>query len=151
MVFMSKIFVVSKKQLRLSAVLLLVLVAAAAYLSWDSTKDAMGAAGETKVIQLVTGEFETRTADGKKLEVYRWDPGTVIVNQGDQVELRISGVSGDSHPFAIEGLGVKGRVEKGKTTVVRFAAERKGTYPIVCQTHDTMNRGGPMVGYIVVQ
>ncbi|WP_274652573.1 cupredoxin domain-containing protein [Paenibacillus humicola] len=149
---MSKIFVISKKQIRLFAVLLLVLICAAAYLKWNKSFAAvMGVPGQTKVIQLVTGEFETRTSDGKNLEAYRWDPGTVIVNQGDEVELRISGISGDTHPFVIEGLGVKGQVTKGQVTVVRFTAERKGTYPIVCQTHDTMDHGGPMVGYIVVQ
>ncbi|MBW7476781.1 cupredoxin domain-containing protein [Paenibacillus oenotherae] len=148
---MSKIFVVTKKQIRLFAVVILVVLIAAACLKWNQSKAAMGSSQEQRVIQLVTGEFRTTTSDGKKLEVYRWDPGTVIANVGDSVELRIAGVNGQSHPFVIEGLNIKGEVVKGKTTVVRFTAERKGTFPIVCLTHDKMENSGPMVGYIVIQ
>ncbi|GGD75721.1 cupredoxin domain-containing protein [Paenibacillus nasutitermitis] len=148
---MSKMYVVSKKQIRLFAVLLLVLFIAAVCLKWNQSRAALAAPPDTKVIQLVTGEFESTTDDGKKIEVYRWDPGTVVVNKGDHVELRITGINGSSHPFVIEGLGIKGEVSKGKTTVVRFVAEAKGTYPIVCLTHTTMAQGGPMVGYIIVQ
>ncbi|QYR20565.1 cupredoxin domain-containing protein [Paenibacillus sp. sptzw28] len=148
---MAKIFVVSKKQIRLFAILILVLFIAAACLKWNQTRTAMAIPPQERVFHLVTGEFQSKTADGKEIEVYRWDPGTLIVNAGEQVELRITGINGASHPFVIEGLGVKGEVTKGKTTSVRFSAETKGTYPIVCLTHTTMDQGGPMVGYIVVQ
>lgn len=148
---MSKIFVVTKKQIRLFAAIVLIVLIAAACLKWNQSREAMGASQETRVFHLVTGEFKTTTKEGKKLEVYRWDPGTIVVNEGDAVELRIAGVNGQSHPFIIEGLNIKGEVVKGKTTVVRFAAERRGTYPIVCLTHDKMENSGPMVGYIVVQ
>ncbi|MBW7457363.1 cupredoxin domain-containing protein [Paenibacillus sepulcri] len=148
---MSKIYVVSKKQIRLFAVLLLVLFIAAACLKWNQSRAALAAQPEPRVFELVTGEFESTTGEGKKIEVYRWDPGTIIVNKGDHVELRITGINGASHPFVIEGLGIKGEVTQGKTTVVRFAAEAKGTYPIICLTHTTLVHGGPMVGYIVIQ
>lgn len=148
---MSKIFVVTKKQIRLFAAILLIVLIAAACLKWNQSKETIGASQEPRVFHLVTGEFKTTTKEGRAFEVYRWDPGTIIVNAGDPVELRIAGVNGQSHPFVIEGLNVKGEVVKGKTTVVRFTAERKGTYPIVCLTHDTMENSGPMVGYIVVQ
>ncbi|UVI31658.1 cupredoxin domain-containing protein [Paenibacillus spongiae] len=148
---MSKIFVVKKKHFRLFSLVLLVLLIAAVYIKWNPAKPAMSAPEQVRVFHLVTGEFEARTDDGKKIEVYRWDPGTIIVNKGDQVELRITGVNGESHPFVIEGLGIKGVVTKGKTTTVRFKAEAKGTYPIVCQTHTESSHGAPMVGYIQVQ
>ncbi|MCQ6558816.1 cupredoxin domain-containing protein [Paenibacillus mendelii] len=148
---MSKIFVVTKRQIRLFSILLLVVLIAAACIKWNQAKPAMSAPEQTRVFHLVTGEFEARADDGTKIEVYRWDPGTIIVNQGDQVELRIAGVNGNSHPFVIEGLGIKGVVTKGKTTTVRFKAEAKGTFPIVCQTHTETNQSAPMVGYIQVQ
>lgn len=55
--------------------------------------------GEKQVIQLVTGEFKSKTADGKEIEAYRWDPGTIVVEKGREVELRIYGVNGMEHPL----------------------------------------------------
>ncbi|MFC5652821.1 cupredoxin domain-containing protein [Paenibacillus solisilvae] len=148
---MSKIFIVSRKQLRLFSILLLVVIIAAACLKWNQSRAASALPQETRIFQLVTGEFSSTTDDGKEIEVYRWDPGSITVHQGDHVELHITGVNGKSHPFVIEELGIKGEVTKGKTTIVRFTATAKGTFPIVCLTHTTMEHGGPMVGYIYVQ
>lgn len=148
---MSKIFIVSRKQIRLFTILLLVVLIAAACLKWNQSRAATAVPQETRIFELVTGEFQSTTDDGKELEVYRWDPGTVIVNQGDNVELHITGINGKSHPFVIEELGIKSEVTKGKTTIVRFTAKEKGTFKVVCLTHTTLEHGGPMVGYIVVQ
>ncbi|MFX3632142.1 MAG: cupredoxin domain-containing protein [Candidatus Pristimantibacillus sp.] len=147
---MSKVFIINKKQVQLFVFVALVILLAAVYLSWDRARQANGQPSEPRVIQLVTGEFDTDTADGKELEVYRWDPGSIYVQKGEPIELRILGVNGNSHPFVIEGLGVKGEVKKGETTVVRFTADRAGTYPIICLTHTDMRHSGPMVGYIFV-
>lgn len=148
---MSKIFIVSKRQIQLFIVVAALIILTGVYLSWDRSKEVGGQAAEARVIQLVTGEYKTETADGKELEVYRWDPGTIIVNKGEAIELQINGVNGNSHPFVVEGLGLRGEVTKGKTTIVRFTADKAGTYPILCLTHTDMHHSGPMVGYIVVQ
>lgn len=148
---MSKVFIVSKRQIQLFIVVTALIILTGVYLSWDRSREAGGQALEARVIQLVTGEYKTHTNDGKELEVYRWDPGTIIVNKGEAIELHINGVNGNSHPFVVEGLGIRDEVTKGKTTIVRFTAEKAGTYPILCLTHTEMNHGGPMVGYIVVQ
>lgn len=148
---MSKVFIVSKRQIQLFIVVTALIILTGVYLSWDRSREAGGQALEARVIQLVTGEYKTHTNDGKELEVYRWDPGTIIVNKGEPIELHINGVNGNSHPFVVEGLGIRDEVTKGKTTIVRFTAEKAGTYPILCLTHTEMNHGGPMVGYIVVQ
>ena len=71
---MSNIFVVSRKQLALFGLLLLIVVFAAVCLRWNQSRAALAAPKEMKVFQLVTGEFKTKTDDGKELEVYRWDP-----------------------------------------------------------------------------
>ncbi|WP_420819427.1 cupredoxin domain-containing protein [Paenibacillus thalictri] len=113
-------------------------------------KAATGAAGEPRTIQLVTGEFKSTTADGKNIEAYRWDPGTIYVKKGEKINLSIYGVNGDSHPFVIEGLNVKGEVKKGKETIVSFKADKEGVYRIICLTHPDIAHNGPMVGYIVV-
>jgi heme/copper-type cytochrome/quinol oxidase subunit 2 len=96
-------------------------------------------------IRMVTGEYKSG-----ELESYRWDPGTVVVHEGDHVVLRIYGVNGKSHPFEIRGLGIKGKVVQGKETVVEFHANKPGIYELVCLTHPTIEQDGPMVGYIVV-
>ncbi|MDX8346322.1 cupredoxin domain-containing protein [Rossellomorea sp. YZS02] len=106
--------------------------------------------GEKQVIQLVTGEFKSQTADGKELEAYRWDPGTIVVEKGKEVELRIFGVNGTEHPFYIEGTDVTGTVRKGKETVINVTFSKEGTYRLICETHETIQNNGPMIAYIVV-
>lgn len=149
---MSKIVILSRKKIQFYTVLAAVVILAGAYIGWQQSREALAPVGSnTRVIQLVTGEFNSISDSGKKLESYRWDPGTVVVKKGELVELRISGINGQSHPFVIEGLGISGEVNKGKTTIVRFTPKEAGIYPIVCQTHNDPKVSVPMVGYLVVQ
>ncbi|WP_079913569.1 cupredoxin domain-containing protein [Paenibacillus sp. 32352] len=153
---MSKIVVVSKKQLRhwaLIGLLALGTLGAAWYWGYSEAKTTGGSIapqGETRTIHLVTGEFKSTDANGKTIEAYRWDPGTIHVRQGENINLSIFGVNGASHPFIIDGLNVKGEVKKGKETVVSFHADKPGTYRIVCLSHPDIAHNGPMVGYIIV-
>jgi heme/copper-type cytochrome/quinol oxidase subunit 2 len=148
---MSKVLIVSKRQIQLFILVAALIVLTGVYLSWNQSREVNAQPAEARVIQLVTGEYTMQTADGKEMDIYRWDPGTIIVNKGELIELQINGVNGNSHPFVVEGLGIQGEVTKGKITVVRFTADKAGTYPIQCLTHTDMRHGGPMVGYIVVQ
>lgn len=155
---MSKIVILNRKKIQLYTVIAAVVILAGAYIGWQQSKPALAPVGDSananttaKVIQLVTGEFTATSDSGKKLETYLFYPGTVVVQKGEPVELRISGINGQSHPFVIEGLNVSGEINKGKTTIVRFTPKEAGTYTIVCQTHADSKTGGPMVGYIVVQ
>jgi heme/copper-type cytochrome/quinol oxidase subunit 2 len=149
---MSKIVILSRKKIQFYTIMAVVVILAGAYIGWQQSKPALAPTdGNTQVIQLVTGEFTATSDSGKKLESYRFDPGTVVVNKGQPVELRISGINGQSHPFVIEGLGISGEVHKGKTTIVKFTPKAAGVYSIICQTHNEPNSGGPMVGYLVVQ
>ncbi|HEY8341794.1 MAG TPA: cupredoxin domain-containing protein [Calditerricola sp.] len=106
--------------------------------------------GRAVTFHIVTGEFKTRLPDGKEIEAYRWDPGTVVVRKGDRVTLHFHGVNGAKHPFEIRGYNVRGTVEKGKQTTVQFVADRAGTFEIVCLTHPDRAHHGPMVGYLHV-
>jgi len=74
-----------------------------------------------------TGKWETST--------YRWDPGTVIVNQGDEVELHIWGVNGAQHPAFIDEYVPEFTVTRGHLTVVNFTADKAGTFRIHCNAH----------------
>ncbi|MWC31347.1 cupredoxin domain-containing protein [Paenibacillus sp. MMS18-CY102] len=155
---MTKFVVVKKRQLQWAAVIVLVVLVATAVWRWNAAEPTLANAevgnadgSQAQVFQIVTGEFETTDRAGKMLEAYVWSPGNFNVKKGVPVELRITGISGDKHPFVIEGLGIKGTVTKGETTIVRFTAEHAGTYPIQCLTHTDLRSGGPMVGYIFVQ
>ncbi len=102
------------------------------------------------VINLVTGEFAAKTDDGKEIEAYRWDPGTIVVPKGEEVSLSIYGVNGAEHPFIIEGTDYKGTVQKGKETVFNVKFDEEGIYRLICLTHSSIEKNGPMIGYIVV-
>ena len=47
---------------------------------------------EEFVIHMLAVEFKGKTEDGKEIEAYRWDPGTVFVPEGKEVTLSIYGV-----------------------------------------------------------
>lgn len=98
-------------------------------------------------IHMATVEFKSKTADGKEIEVYRFDPGTIFVPQGKDVTLRIYGVNGSEHPFFIEGTNIKGVVKKGEETVIPLHFKEKGIYKLICTTHI---HAAPMNAYIVV-
>lgn len=101
-------------------------------------------------IHLVTTEFKTKTDDGKEIEAYRWDPGTIYVSSDEKVLLRMYGVNGHEHPFIIEGTDIKGTVKKGQETTVELQIKEEGVYRLVCLTHPDMGSNGPMIANIVV-
>lgn len=147
---MSRIFIIHRKHIYLTAAAVLVLLTAVLYWSRERIVPSLAGTGVGRTIHLVTGEFKTKTAEGKEIEAYRWDPGTFYVNKGEKINLSIYGVNGESHPFIIEGLNIKGEVKKGKETIVSFTPDKEGTYRIICLTHPDIAHNGPMIGYIVV-
>lgn len=106
--------------------------------------------GKVRTIQLVTGEFKSTTPDGKEIEAYRWDPGTIFINKGEKVRLSIYGVNGKEHPFSIEGTNIKGTVKKGEETIVPLQFKKEGVYRLICHMHPDIAHNGPMIAYIVV-
>jgi plastocyanin len=150
---MKMIWVITRRQMLIAAAALLIAAAAWIVLSrepWAIPAGAGAAGTGERVIHLVTGEFKTSTADGRTLEVYRWDPGFIYVNRGETVQLRITGINGQSHPFEIEGLNIRGEVKKGEETVVTFKADKEGIFRLICHVHSDQASNGPMIGYIVV-
>ncbi|MFB9277720.1 cupredoxin domain-containing protein [Cohnella cellulosilytica] len=151
---MNKIVILNRKKIQLYAIIAALVILAGAYIGWQQSKPAIAPAGDEtakQILYLTTGEFTAQGDNGKKLETYLFYPGTVVAKKGVPVELRITGINGQSHPFVIEGFDIKGTISKGKTTVVNFTPKEAGIYTIVCQTHSDPKSGGPMVGYLVVQ
>ena len=84
------------------------------------------------------GGYLLRKPDEKgrwEVSTYRWDPGTIVVNQGDKVTLEILGVNGDEHPFTIEGYWISDTVRRGQVTRVTFTADKAGIFKIICRKH----------------
>jgi heme/copper-type cytochrome/quinol oxidase subunit 2 len=106
--------------------------------------------GNELVINMVTGEFSSTTSDGKKIEAYRFDPGTIVIPKNEKVTLSIFGVNGEEHPFYIEGTDIKGTVRKGEETMVPLHFKEEGTYRLICDTHSHEGHGVPMIANIVV-
>jgi heme/copper-type cytochrome/quinol oxidase subunit 2 len=105
---------------------------------------------EVREIHLVTGEFKATTGNGKVIEAYRWDPGSIFLEKEEKVNLVIYGVNGSEHPFFIEGTDIKGTVKKGEETVIPLQFDKEGTYRLICLTHPDKNHSGPMIAYINV-
>ncbi|MEH7455040.1 cupredoxin domain-containing protein [Gottfriedia acidiceleris] len=99
-------------------------------------------------IDMITAEFSTKLDDGTEIEAYRWDPGTIVIEKNQKVNLKIHGINGKVHSFHIEGTNITGVVVKGKTTEVPLFFKKEGTYQLICDTHS--HDGAPMIGYIVV-
>lgn len=149
---MATIWYVRKRHVYLSALALLLLVAGGILTYWKVIRDKpVGGMPEgERLIHIVTGEFKSTTEDGKVIESYRFDPGTIYVKKGEQVKLVFYGVNGASHPFIIEGTSIKGEVRKGEETIIPFRADKEGVYRIICLIHPDKDHNGPMIGYIVV-
>jgi len=106
--------------------------------------------GKVREIHMVTAEVKSTMKNGKEIEAYRWDPGTIILQKGEKVKLYISGINGQDHPFYIEGTNIKGDVKKGEETVVPLQFEQAGTYRLICESHEDRKHNGPMIADIVV-
>ena len=75
-------------------------------------------------------------ADGTwTVETYRFEPGTIVVNQGDVVTLEIVGINGKEHPFTIEGYNISDVVRRGQITRVTVTADKAGIFKISCSVH----------------
>lgn len=149
---MTRFWIVSRKQLRIGAIVFSAILVAAAFWRYETVRSerAVEAAPQsTRILHMVTGEVKSKLDNGKEIEVYQFIPGIVHAKAGERVELRIRGINGKKHDFEIESMNVKGSIEKDKETVITFTA-KEGIHRIVCLTHPDMQHEGPMVGYIVI-
>lgn len=147
---MFKSFVITRRQIILTVCVAIALLAVVVLVRMEKPTEVTTKPIQERTIEMVTGEFKSTSADGKVIETYRWDPGTIIVEKDQPVRLSIYGVNGTSHPFIIEGMDIKGEVKQGKQTIVTFTPTKEGTYRLICQTHSSIANGGPMIAYITV-
>lgn len=148
---MMQFIVLKRRSIMLFTLILATIAASSIWLLLS--KDTISTVAQTeqlREIHLVTTEFKTKTEDGKEIEAYRWDPGTIYVGKNEKVLLRLYGINGHEHPFIIEGTDIKGVVKKGEETTVELQLKEEGVYRLVCLTHPDMGSNGPMVANIVV-
>ncbi|MEE9324822.1 MAG: cupredoxin domain-containing protein [Dehalococcoidia bacterium] len=82
---------------------------------------------------------------------HRFDPGTVMVNKGDTVNLHILVLDKEWHEINIEDWVLAEIVNPGEDRLFTFVADRAGVFEILCANHDTREHHGPMVAYLIVQ
>ncbi len=80
-----------------------------------------------------------------EVSTYQWQPGFVVVNQGERVTLEIIGINGKEHLSSLPPYVDRFTVKRGQLTRVTFTANRAGIFPIVCVSHQPS-----MTGYLVV-
>jgi len=148
-----KFLVFKKETLLFFAAVGIILISLSAWIilkAGDTTVFNQKGNNDIREIHMVTAEFSTKMKNGKEMEAYRWDPGTIFLEKDEKVRLLISGINGEQHPFYIEGTNIKGKVKKGEETVVPLQFDKEGTYRLICEVHSDRTHNGPMIAYIVV-
>ena len=69
--------------------------------------------------------------DGTKI----WLPSSLIVQQGDEVELTLINKLEDPHGFKIAEVGIEEVVQPKAQMTVRFTASQPGVYSYICHLH----------------
>ena len=69
--------------------------------------------------------------DGTKI----WLPSTLIVQQGDEVELTLINKLDEPHGFKIEDVGIEEVVQPKAQTTVKFTGAKPGAHGYICQMH----------------
>ena len=69
--------------------------------------------------------------DGTKI----WLPSSIMVHQGDEVELTLINKLDDPHGFEIKAFGIEQVVQPQSQMTVKFTASTPGVYSYICQIH----------------
>jgi len=69
--------------------------------------------------------------DGSKI----WLPSSLMVHQGEEVELTLINKLDDPHGFQIEDLGIEEVVQPKAQTTVKFTASQPGAHSYICHIH----------------
>ncbi len=69
--------------------------------------------------------------DGTKI----WLPGSIIVHQGDEVELTLINKLDVPHGFKIDVFGIESVIAAKSKSTVKFRANTAGVHPYICHIH----------------
>ena len=73
----------------------------------------------------------TVVLDGTKI----WLPSSLMVHQGDEVELTLINKLEDPHGFKIADVGIEEVVQPKAQTTVTFTASQPGAHSYICHIH----------------
>ena len=94
-----------------------------------------GAVAESKKFTLINVLL-----DGTKI----WLPSTLVVQQGDAVEITVINKLDEPHGFKIEAFGIEEVVQPKAQTTVKFTAAKSGPHDYICHIHPP-HVGGQML------
>ena len=69
--------------------------------------------------------------DGTKI----WLPSSLIVQEGDAVELTLINKLDEPHGFGMKTFGIEQVVQPKSEMTVKFTASKAGAYSYICQMH----------------
>lgn len=69
--------------------------------------------------------------DGTKI----WLPSSIMVQQGDAVELTLINKLDEPHGFEIKDFGIEQVIQPTSQMTVKFTASKAGVYSYICQMH----------------
>lgn len=87
---------------------------------------ALSAAAEPKKFTLINVLLE-----GTKI----WLPSSVVVYEGEEVELTLLNKLDEPHGFQIEAFSIEEVVQPKAKATVKFTASKAGAYSYLCQMH----------------
>ena len=93
------------------------------------------AAAESKQFTLIIVDL-----DGTKI----WFPSSLMVHQGDEVELTLINKLDERHGFKIADVGIEEVVQPKAQTTVKFTASQPGAHSYICHIHPP-HIGGQML------
>jgi nitrosocyanin len=65
-------------------------------------------------------------------------PVKLTAKKGHEVRITVTNTAKDKqHGFSIDEYNVKETIDQGKTTTVKFKADKAGTFRVYCQIHAT--------------
>ena len=65
-------------------------------------------------------------------------PAQLTAQEGREVEIEVKNTAPDKeHGFSIDEFDVAEVIEQGKSTTVKFKADKAGTFRVYCQLHPT--------------
>lgn len=139
------------------------IVATATASAWLVGALAAPAAADTRELRLVTNEIKWTAKPGeaavldrtrgpvREIERYTFEPGFIVVKEGDRVVLHIHALKGSKHVVEVSAFQTgETQILRGEEKTVTFVASQAGLFEIRCTIHEHADEEGPMVGYLYV-
>lgn len=73
-------------------------------------------------------------------------PAKLTAHKGREVQIQVTNTAKDKqHGFKIDEFKVEEVIDQGKTTTVKFKADKAGTFKVYCQLHNPTHKAAELV------